>query len=219
MQIKVIMINLIFFQSSIFTMNIHQTPDWFPPHLKDCNYSLAPKDVKSFANKYSILNVVFVDDPIKCNRSVRYNSNVFINVRATYWDAMILPPWLCTSPAEAILQRLLHEIGHHACKHSGDSGIQSTSNGLIVRQTDPWDVLRGNEKEAWKFCFNIRENSTKEYLNLLELITNWYKEHEYEGKDWEDTPEIQWKSKNGNSLPSDLWQLIPKWVREEFKSD
>lgn len=193
------------------------TPDWFPPHLKGTNYYTPPTAISSFANKYGVENVVFIDDVEKCKRSIRLNENIFINVRATYWDAMILPPWNCNSPEEAILLRLLHEIGHVYFNHSGDKNLKSKTASLEIGRGDKWDVLRGNEKEVWDFCFDLRETKSKKYNRLLKIISKWYNMHNYTAKDWFETPENQWKEKNGHEQPDDFWQFLPKWIADEYK--
>ena len=194
-----------------------ETPDWFPPHLTGANYYIPPKALTSFANKYGVENVIFIDDIEKCDRSVRLNENIFINVRATYWDAMILPPWNCISPEEAILLRLLHEIGHVYLNHSGDKNLESKTTGLTINRGDKWDVLRGNEKEVWDFCFDFRETNNKKYNRLLKVISKWYNKHDYTLKDWFETQETQWKEKNGQELPDNFWQFLPKWIVDEYK--
>lgn len=208
---------LLLFLMAINLIGSNNTPEWFPPHLAGANHYLAPKTIKKFANKYGVKNVVFIDDSIKCKRSVRLNENIFINVRATYWDAMILPPWNCISPEEAILQRILHEIGHVYFNHSGDKNLESKTTGLEFKRGDIWDVLRGNEKEVWDFCFDIRKTKNKQYNRLLQTISKWYNKHNYTAKDWTETPAKQWKEKSGNELPDDLWQFLPKWIVDEYK--
>ena len=194
-----------------------QSLDWFPPHLRGATSYEASAAVIAFAKSNGARNVVFVEDQEKCGRSVQQNRDIFVNVRATYWDANMLPPWLCRSPAEAILQRFLHELGHITHHHHGTPGIESTQSGLILPPTkDPWDALRNEEEDCWHFVFRIRSSSNETYQALLADVRRWYESHSYSNKDWDDTPEAQWKRKNESDFPKGPWLIVPAWVREKF---
>jgi hypothetical protein len=193
---------------------------WFPPHLIGANCYKPPSLLSHYAERYGVVNIVFIDDELKGERSFRQEENIFINTRCTYWDAMILPPWLCKRPGEIILLRFLHEVGHVALKHPPDIGISSTPNGLIVqRLSSIWDALRDQEGECWKWVFCERKAKRSEYRILKSAIEDWYSGHTYEHKDWHDSPEAQWAKVKNESLPSDLWQGVPSWVRYEFQSE
>ena len=191
---------------------------WFPPHLRGAKCFEAPEPARYFAEGYGVQNVVFVDDEVKCKRSVRQECNIFINTRCTYWGAMILPPWLCKSPPEAILQRLLHEVAHVALKHPPDKGVVSSIAGLTIQQSSsPWDALRGQEAECWKWVLGLRKANSGKYELLKSAIEGWYSAHTHEHKDWSDLPEAQWAKFNKGTLPPDLWLSVPQWVRDEFR--
>ncbi|MGI6455341.1 MAG: hypothetical protein ACOX5R_06910 [bacterium] len=196
---------------------INTSSDWYPPHLRGAKAYNPPTRVVDFARKYGVEKMVFVDDHKKCDRSLRRGNDIFINTRTSFWDSMLIKPWHCSTPSEAILQRVLHEIGHVFFNHSGDPDIKSTANGLVLDPLeDEWDSLRGKEGEAWRFCFYIRDQKPEEYQTLLNEIEEWYKTHQYEKKDWLDTPAAQWKRWYKEDLHTDLWKGVPTWVRTEF---
>ena len=90
---------------------------WVPPLLRGAKCFYAPKGLADFAIANGANHVIFVDDQQKCDRSICQNRDIFVNSRVTYWATYMLPPWLCQCPAEVILQRTLHEIGHIVLQH------------------------------------------------------------------------------------------------------
>lgn len=198
---------------------VDTTKEWVPIHLHSAVAFPAPNAIAQFAENTGGQNVLFIDDKAKCNRSIRWDTNIFINTRATYWKAMIQPPWQCKSPAEAILQRFLHEVGHIVDRSPGDPSLVSTQNGLIIGKTNGvWGALmEPREKVAWDFAFAVRDKTPAIYRQLLESVEKWYKSHEYQGKDWDDSPAIQWKRITGKQLPQDPWQLVPEAIRSQYQ--
>lgn len=192
---------------------------WFPPHLRGAKAYPVPAKILEFAKKHGAETVYFMDDKIKCDRSLRRGPDIFVNTRATYWDSMILAPWTCQSPAETILQRFLHEVGHVSHNHKGDKAIQSTRMGLVIpKMENIWDSLKGQEGEAWKFCFTIRDEQPTIYKELLKEVEQWYTTHAYEDKNWFDDPDMQWNHWNKKEMNKDVWASVPVWVKQEFAS-
>lgn len=194
--------------------------EWLPPHLQGAKACTAPDAIIQFARDNGGRHVLFVDDKEKCKRSIRSFDDVYINTRATFWEGMIQPPWLCRSPSEAILQRFLHEIGHIVDKSPGDPALISTKTGLIFNNPNGlWGALLDlREKAAWDFAFTVRDRSPVKYRQLLSTIEEWYSTHQYKEKDWDDSPEQQWRRIMGQELPVDPWLLIPKEIRKAYQS-
>ncbi len=195
------------------------TQDWVPLHLRGANAFPAPTALAEFAAKNGGRHILFIDDKIKCDRSIRSWGDIFINTRATYWDAMIQPPWQCKSPAEAILQRFLHELGHIVDRSPGDSSLVSTRDGLIITKPNGiWAALvEPKEKVAWDFAFTVRDRTPEIYRHLLESVEKWYASHQYSEKDWDDLPGTQWKRITGQNLPADPWSLVPEAIRRQYQ--
>lgn len=202
----------------------HQTEadsnqDWVPLHLQGAVVFAAQDVVAQFARDNGGRHVLFVDDRDKCKRSIRSFADIFVNTRATFWDGMIQPPWLCQSPAEAIVQRFLHEVGHIVDQSPGDPSLVSTSSGLIFANPNGlWGALLDpREKAAWDFAFTTRDRSQSIYRQLLRAVEVWYASHQYQGKDWDDSSQDQWRRIMGQELPADPWIIIPEEIRRAYQ--
>ncbi len=199
------------------TDTVDSTSEWFPVHLRGAAIYQAPDALVEFARDYGALTVAFVDDTARCDRSFRRQKDIFVNTRATFWDSVIIGPWLCRSPAEAILLRFLHELGHISLGHPGDSSIASTPSGLTIQKpANLWAAFAGTEGDAWLFALRLRDSHPVRYSSLLQSVTRWYQSHSYSGKDWAESPKAQWEAKAGSPFPDDLWQFTPKWVMERL---
>jgi hypothetical protein len=188
-----------------------------PMHLEGAKMFEPPEKLKQICHNWGVSDVQFVDDAIKCVRSFRSDSNIFINIRGTTWDAMILPPWCCKTYPEAIVMRMLHEIGHIARKHQGDPNLRSTTNGLILSKQDSSfeSFLKGDEGEAWRFALEIRKKQRPLFIELVDLFEHWTGTHVFENKCWDDNASHMWKRKVGMPLRKTVVEL-PRWVKSEF---
>lgn len=177
----------------------------------------APLEIINYAKSKGATNVYFVDDKNKCKRSIRYLTNIWINTRCTFWDAMIQPPFSCRTAHEAILMRFLHEVGHISLNHPGDNGLVSTTNGLIVPKIRDiyTDAFSSYEGEAWEFALKTRKIDTVTYNSLLETCHDWYVKHKYKEKDWEDNNEAMWLRIQKFRLVEAHFN-IPDWVISRY---
>lgn len=158
-----------------------------PEHLVDKKMVDVPKLITEYAASTVGATVFFVDDP-RCNNSVRFHRSVFINTRGTYWANYIASPIGASSFAEAIVLRLLHELGHIANNHPGDAVFDKS--GQLVRS--PSDhPFQGREGEAWQYAFNLRDQNRKIYDQLVSSVEQWLAKHKFEAKDWDDDLESQ----------------------------
>jgi len=189
-----------------------------PLHLQDAWMERSPQEFIIFGLKYGVEDTYFVDDPIKCKNSMRLEKVIFVNTRGTTWDAMIIPPWWCKDICEVIVMRFIHEVGHVYRGHSGDLTLVLTPNGLhIPRSQDLFkDVLGGNEGEAWEFALSIRKKHCDEFSRLYLSYKNWYFNHEFKYKDWDNDGESQWRRINNRELSQESFRSIPGWVKEKF---
>ena len=188
-----------------------------PEHLKGARMSESSDRLKQICSNWGVSDVIFVDDTIKCERSCRLNTNIFINTRGTTWDAMILPPWCCKTYYEAIIMRLLHEIGHIARRHPGDVDLRSTAQGLkLGRQGSSYEsFLKGYEGDAWRFALEVRKNERQIFTELVDQFKGWVETHVFENKCWDDDASLMWKRKVDLPLNKTVVE-IPKWVKSEY---
>lgn len=195
----------------------HNVP--LPPHLKGASLYEPPEDFLTFAREYGVAYVVLVDDKDKCNRSIRADGWIFINVRGTFWDGLIIPPWNASTYAEAVILSYLHEIGHVALNHSRDNRIKSTPSGLIINTTQSLWVNTFDDKQefdAWLFAFVAKHENPGEYDKLICAFQAWSLSHPFKDKDWEDTAELQFKKVMGKALDGYSF-YVPSWVQERLR--
>lgn len=179
----------------------------------------APEALCDFARHFGATHVMFVDDAVRCQNSIRADSDIFVNTRCTTWARMTSAPLWCQSAQEAILLRLLHEIGHIHCGHTGARDIRSTAAGLnIDRSDDPFTQnFGGAEGEAWEFALSVRRDEPAAFAGLLEVIRQWYAGHSFSQQDWAEDQQQQLLRTNGT--PLGLTPLpVPDWLMARYAS-
>lgn len=84
---------------------------------------------------------------------------------------MIQPPWFAKTYGQAILLRILHEVGHIVNQDLGD--LRPEDVGRVQSVKNFTDALKGNEGAAWKFAFVFRHEHMEEFLKLSFICSEW----------------------------------------------
>lgn len=187
-----------------------------PENLIDVELLVPPLEIVELASKFGVENVRFVDSA-KLSNSLRCNNDIFINVRGTYWANYISPPWNAKTFGEAILLRILHEIGHVVNKHTGENVIISKTGMTVERKSDFWETaFTGQEEEAWSFAFGYRRDFKQDYLNYKVICDEWTETRVYTDKDWYDDAKSQFFLRHKKEIDKVLFN-IPEWVNKLYK--
>ncbi|GAV21835.1 hypothetical protein [Carboxydothermus pertinax] len=185
-----------------------------PKAMQGLNFVKPPREFVDFAKRYGVENVVFVDDE-RCERSLRFNNNIFIKITG-HWDVYILFPIQAKTFSEVITLRFLHEVGHVYHKHRGS--LNDTEKLNITYTSDPWrDTFTGDEGEAWFFAFKIRKYNRDDYKKLVISCEKFLEVYNYNSEIyWGNIAEEEWKRINNCPLPQDISSYCPKWLIEKY---
>lgn len=184
-----------------------------PPNLEGIALLEPPVEVKEYCEPLQI-EVAFVDN-LNVETSLRYHSSIFVNTRGTFWANYITPPLNAKSFPEAVVLRLLHEVGHVVHQHPGDVQMQG-KRAIIKRKQNFWEnAFTGTESEAWEYAFNVRKTESETYNKLLRSCNDWINQHIFADKDWDDTVQAQWRRYNNVELADHDFK-VPMWVRHKF---
>lgn len=149
---------------------------YIPKALEGLNFVTPPNEFLEFAKRFGVQHTVFVEDE-KCERSLRYNNDIFVKITGK-WDVYTLYPFEAKTFNEMITLRFLHEVGHVFHKHSGS--LMDTQKLNMPQAKDLWrEILHGDEGQAWMFAFKIRKYYKNDYDKLICSFENFIKTYNY----------------------------------------